>query len=281
MSIALNERKAQKPAKRMPILAAAATLILVLYAAVALLAPWLAPYGERQVVGEFYLPWSPQFLLGTDNLGRDMLSRVIYGARNTIGIAVATTVLSFLIGAVFGFFAALSRGWIDQLVSRSVDILIAIPKLIFALLILSVIGTSMLNLLLTIALLDAPHVFRVARAAALNLIDLEFIEAARVRGEGRMWIIGREILPNALSALLAELGMRFAFVFLFISALGFLGLGIQPPSADWGTMVRENATLITFGSVVPVIPAAAIAMLALAVNFVIDWVLDLTNGSKE
>jgi peptide/nickel transport system permease protein len=168
-------------------------------------------------------------------------------------------------------------GWVDQLLSRTVDLLIAIPQLIFALLILSLIGSSLANLVLTIAVLDATRMFRVARSVAHNLVDLDFIEVARLRGEGTWWILRRELLPNALPPLLAEFGLRFCYVFLFISSLGFLGLGIQPPSADWGTMVRDNATLITFGSIVPAIPAAAVAVLALAVNFVIDWVLELTN----
>lgn len=255
-------------------------LVVVSYILVALLAPVIAPYRETQIVGAEYLPWSEEFLLGTDNLGRDMLSRLIYGARNTVGIAFLTTCLAFLLGGLTGLLAATMRGWTDQLLSRLVDVLMAIPALIFALLILTVVGTSVPALVCVIAVLESTRVYRLARAVAMNIVVLDFVEAARLRGEGLGWIIRREILPNALPPLVAEFGLRFCFVFLFISALSFLGLGIQPPTADWGSMVRENATLITFGDITPLLPAAAIALLTIGVNFVVDWFLHKTSGLK-
>lgn len=255
-------------------------LVVVSYVLVALLAPVIAPYRETQIVGAEYLPWSEEFLLGTDNLGRDMLSRLIYGARNTVGIAFLTTCLAFLLGGLTGLLAATMRGWTDQLLSRLVDVLMAIPALIFALLILTVVGTSVPALVCVIAVLESTRVYRLARAVAMNIVVLDFVEAARLRGEGLGWIIRREILPNALPPLVAEFGLRFCFVFLFISALSFLGLGIQPPTADWGSMVRENATLITFGDITPLLPAAAIALLTIGVNFVVDWFLHKTSGLK-
>ncbi len=210
-----------------------------------------------------------------------MLSRLIFGARNTIGIAVLTTALSFTIGGVLGLLAAVLGGWADQLLSRLVDILMAIPQLIFALVLLVIFGPSITNLILIIAVLDSTRVFRLTRAVAMNVVVLDFVEAARLQGEKLGWIMGREILPNILPPLVAEFGLRFCFVFLTIAALSFLGLGIQPPTADWGSMVRENSTLINYGDITPLLPAAAIALLTVAVNFVVDWFLHKTSGLKE
>ncbi|MDB3931353.1 ABC transporter permease, partial [Paracoccaceae bacterium] len=247
----------------------------------------LAPYGESQVFPAPYEPWSKEFIFGTDQIGRDILSRMIYGARNTVGIAVATTALAFFIGGVLGLAAAIAKGWIDQLLSRLVDALMAIPSLIFALVLLSIFGTNIINLIIIIAILDSTRVFRLTRAVSLNVVVMDFVEAARLRGEGLAWIMRREILPNILPPLIAEFGLRFCFVFLTIAALSFLGVGIQPPTADWGSMVRENASLIQFAQydikagLTPLLPAAAIALLTVAVNFVVDWFLQKTSGIKD
>lgn len=266
---------------RAPLSAKFGMLVIVLYILVALFAPLLAPYGETQVVGEGFAPWSGEFLLGTDNLGRDMFSRLVFGARNTLGIAFLTTVLAFLLGGLSGLIAAIKGGWVDQGLSRLVDILMAIPQLIFALLILSVVGTTATSLVLVIALLDATRVYRLSRAVAMNVVVQDFVEAARLRGEGLWWLVTREVLPNAAAPLIAEFGLRFCFVFLFISALSFLGLGIQPPTADWGSMVRDNAVLITFGDISPLLPALAVALITVSVNFVVDWMLHKSSGLKE
>ncbi|AMN80092.1 Glutathione transport system permease protein GsiD [Pseudomonas sp. 22 E 5] len=266
---------------RAPLSAKFGLLIILLYIAVAVFAPLLAPYGETQVVGEGFAPWSGQFLLGTDNLGRDMFSRLVYGARNTLGIAFLTTTLAFLLGGLSGLVAAIKGGWIDQGLSRVVDVLMAIPQLIFALLILSVVGTNATSLVLVIALLDSTRVFRLSRAVAMTVVVQDFVEAARLRGEGLWWLVTREVLPNAAAPLIAEFGLRFCFVFLFISALSFLGLGIQPPTADWGSMVRDNAVLITFGDISPLLPALAVALITVSVNFVVDWMLHKSSGLKE
>lgn len=279
-------------------------IVILAYVIVALFAPVLAPYRESQIfpvpydtwklsfvwvtiVGDFAVPvWAwldpaKQFVFGTDQLGRDILTRMIYGARNTIGIAVATTFLSFLIGGSLGILAAIQRGWFDQILARAVDVLMAIPSLIFALMLLSIFGSSVLNLIIIIAVLDATRVFRLSRAVAMNVVVMDYVEAARLRGEGLGWIMRREILPNIMPPLVAEFGLRFCFVFLTISALSFLGVGIQPPTADWGSMVRENATLITYGDITPLLPAGAIALLTVAVNFVVDWFLHKTSGLRD
>jgi len=267
--------------KAAPVTAWFGILVIASYAVLAVFAPLLAPYGQSVVVANQYEPWSQQFIFGTDQLGRDMLSRLIFGARNTIGIAVLTTSLSFLLGGVLGLLAAVLGGWTDQLLARVVDILMAIPQLIFALILLSIFGSSLINLILIIAVLDSTRVFRLTRAIAMNVVVLDFVEAARLQGEKLGWIMSREILPNILPPLVVEFGLRFCFVFLTISALSFLGLGIQPPTADWGSMVRENATLINYGDVTPLLPAGAIALLTVAVNFVVDWLLHKTSGLKD
>lgn len=256
-------------------------LVIVLYTLGALLAPWLTPYGESQVVAQAFEPWGSQFLLGTDNLGRDMLTRLLYGGRNTIGIVALATCLAFLLGGAAGLLAAARGGWVDQVLSRVVDVLMAIPQLIFALMLLTLFGTSIPTLIIIIAVLDSTRVFRLTRAVASNVAVMDFVEVARLRGEGNGWIMFREILPNIMAPLVAEFGLRFCFTFLFISALSFLGLGIQPPTADWGSMVRDNATLISYGDITPLLPAAAIAVLTIGVNFVVDWFLHLTSGLRD
>jgi len=267
--------------KHAPLSAWFGMVVIAAYVVVAVFAPLLAPYAENELVGAQYEPWGDPFFFGTDQLGRDLLSRLIYGARNTIGIALMTTALSFTIGGMLGMLAAVLAGWVDQALSRFVDVLMAIPQLIFALVLLSIFGSSIINLILIIAVLDSTRVFRLTRAVALNIAVLDFVEAAKLQGEKLTWIMIREILPNILPPLVAEFGLRFCFVFLTISALSFLGLGIQPPTADWGSMLRENSTLINYGDVTPLLPAGAIALLTVAVNFVVDWFLHKTSGLKD
>lgn len=248
----------------------------------ALFAPWIAPYTQTEQVGGVWLaPGEEGLVLGTDQLGRDMLSRMLYGARTSIGIALACTLLSFTLGSVLGFLAAVVGGWLDQILSRIVDTLMAIPVLILALLVLSALGASIPVLIGVIAILDSTRVFRLSRAVGMDIAVMEYVEAARLRGEGLWWIIRREILPNALPPLIAEFGLRFCFAFLLISSLSFLGLGVQPPFADWGGMVRDNAQAMEFGIVAPLIPAAAIAMLTIGVNLVVDWMLGLQGRTME
>ncbi len=273
--------------QKSPLTARFGLVVIFSYIIIALFAPFIAPYGEAEVFPIPYAPWSSEFLFGTDQIGRDIFSRLIYGARNTVGIAVATTALAFTIGMILGLVAAISRGWLDQILSRSVDVLMAIPSLIFALVLLSIFGSTVTNLIIIIAVLDSTRVFRLTRAVSINVVVMDYVEAARLRGEGLVWIMRREILPNILPPLIAEFGLRFCFVFLTIAALSFLGVGIQPPTADWGSMVRENASLIQFAQydikagLTPLLPATAIALLTVAVNFVVDWFLHKTSGIRD
>jgi peptide/nickel transport system permease protein len=183
--------------------------------------------------------------------------------------------LSFFIGITLGFTAAVGGAWADILLSRLVDIMLSIPQLILALIILGVFGSSIPVLIVTIAVLDSTRVFRLARALGKNLTVLEFVEVARMRGEGMWWVISKEILPNAMAPLVSEFGLRFCFNFLFVATLSFLGIGVQPPYADWGGMVRENAAAINFGLLAPLYPAIAIALLTVAVNLIVDWLLSI------
>jgi peptide/nickel transport system permease protein len=266
--------------KRIPVGAWIGLILTSLFLICAVFAPWLAPYGNAEIVGDVWGPMSSTHLLGTDNLGRDLLSRMIYGARITIFIAVLATALSFSLGSILGFTAAVVGGWFDSILSRLVDLLMSIPTLIFALVVLSVLPSTVLTLILVMGILDSTRVYRLSRAVAVDINVMDFVEAAKLRGEGRAWIIFREILPNALSPLVSELGLRFIYAVLFLSALSFLGLGVQPPSADWGGMVKENKDGIVFGIPAALIPAGAIAALAISVNLVADWILNRTTDLK-
>ncbi len=251
-----------------------------LFILMAIFAPLIAPYSYDATIGAAWEVPTASHWLGTDTIGRDILSRLIYGARITLFVAFAASLLAFSAGTVLGFLAAISGGWTDMILSRLVDLMMSIPALIVALVVLSVLPLNLGVLIIVMGVLDATRVFRLSRAVATDIVVQDFVEAARLRGEGRAWIIFREILPNALSPLVAEFGLRFIFAVLFISTLSFLGLGVQPPLADWGGMVKENKDGLIYGKAAALAPAAAIAMLAISVNLIADWVLTRTSSLK-
>lgn len=273
-------RDLSKAIKTAPLTATFGIFVIGSYAIAGVFAPIIAPHGEAEIIAGAFAPADDTMLLGADQLGRDMFSRLIFGARNTVGLALLATGLAFFVGALAGLLAATIGGWFDQILSRVVDVIMSIPSLIFALLLLSIFGTNVFILIVIIATIYAPRVFRLTRAVAGNVVVMDYIEAARLRGEGTWYLIRKEILPNSTAPLIAEFGLEFCFVFLLVAGLSFLGLGIQPPTADWGSMVRENATLISFGEITPLFPAAAIALLTVAVNFVVDWMLFRSSGLK-
>jgi peptide/nickel transport system permease protein len=299
----VGTRATRRLFRQMPLTAAFGILIILIYAVLAIFAGVIAPHGQEEVFarvnvlpgGDVALGGDPAHPLGTDQIGRDLLSRLIYGAQNTVGIAFATTCLAFFLGASFGFLAATLGGWLDQVLSRMVDVLMAIPALIFALLLMTIASAWAGNqpwlltvyMIFIIAIIDSTRVFRLARAVGANIVVMDYIEAAKLRGEGLPYLIFREILPNATAPLLAEFGLRFCFVFLTIASLSFLGVGIQPPLADWGTMVRDLSQFINFAAFspltasLPLLAAGAIALLTVAVNFVVDWMLQKSSGLKE
>jgi peptide/nickel transport system permease protein len=270
-----------KELRTAPLTAAFGMFIIFTYAIAGIFAPWIAPFGESEVISSSFAPADQNMLLGADQLGRDIFSRIIYGARNSVGLALGSTLLAFVMGALGGLLAAVKGGWFDQFMGRAADVIMSVPSLIFALLMLSIFGTSLTVIAIVVAVIYSPRVFRLTRAVAGNIVVMDYIEAAKLRGEGDWYLIRKEILPNSTAPLVAEFGLEFCFVFLLIAGLSFLGLGIQPPTADWGSMVRENATLISFGDITPLIPAAAIALLTVAVNFVVDWMLFRSSGLKE
>jgi peptide/nickel transport system permease protein len=245
--------------------------ILAINVVGAILAPAIAQHGPADLIGDVWASPSADAWLGLDYLGRDLLARLLYGGRTSIVLTATSTLLAFGIGVVAGFTAAIASRWVDLVLSRLVDVLMAVPQLILALIVLSVLGTSIPVLIVTIAVLTSTRIFRVSRAVGMGIVVMDYVESARLRGERVGWIIVREMLPNALPPLLAEFGVRFCYTLLFISSLSFLGLGVQPPNADWGSMVRDNAMVINFGGLAPLIPAAAIALLTVGVNLVVDW----------
>ena len=266
--------------RRIPISAMIGLILTGSFFFAAISAQWIAPYKMDELIGGVWDPISAKHWLGTDSIGRDLLTRMIYGGQVTIFIAVCSTALSFITGSVLGFLAATAGGWVDQVLSRLVDLVMAIPTLILALVILTAVDVTMFTLIMVLGLLDATRVFRLSRAVAVDITVMDYVEAARLRGEGRGWIIFSEILPNALSPLVAELGLRFIFAVLFISTLSFLGLGVQPPLADWGGLVKENSAGLVYGIPAALAPAMAIAALAISVNLVADWVLARTTSLK-
>jgi peptide/nickel transport system permease protein len=252
---------------------------------IAIFGPWLAPIGENELpfpddYSEFQLP-RPGAWLGTDESDRDVLSRLLYGAGRTIGISFMATVLAYFIGVILGIGAAISTPRVDMIVSRINDAFLSLPTIMLGLVVVAAVGSSIPVLIITAGVIYATVVFRLARALGQEIMVMDFVEAARVRGEGRWWIITREIWPNAAMPLLTDFGLRLIYVILFISSLSFLGLGVQPPQADWGSMVRENLGALSYGaSVIPVVaPALAIATLTVAINLIVDD-LSAHSGGK-
>jgi peptide/nickel transport system permease protein len=252
--------------------------VLAFWIVLSSLAPVVAPHGEGTLLtnDSFSAP-GPGSVLGGDYLGRDVFSRLVFGARRTLGLATVITVLAFTTGVALGFLAAIAGRWIDGLLGRVNDVLLAFPSLILALIVIAALGTSIPVLVVTVGLIESTRIFRVARALGIDIVAMDYIEVARARGEGKWWIMWREILPNAVSPLAAEFGVRFTYSILFVSALSFLGLGVQPPAADWGVMVRENLQGLLFGSMAPLFPAAAIASVTIAINLLVDWRLRQTH----
>ncbi|MCE7028860.1 ABC transporter permease [Jiella avicenniae] len=245
--------------------------IILFWMVVAIAAPWISPYPVGQIVDfDYYGPMSAQFWLGTDYLGRDMLSRVLMGARYTVGISLAAVAIACFVGVTLGMIAAVVGGWFDAILSRFLDALNSLPSLMFGLVVVAAVGSSMTVLVLTIAVLYAPGSYRFARALAVNVNAMDFVTVARARGEGTIYTIREEIFPNIIGPVLADFGLRFVFIVLLLSGLSFLGLGVQPPNADWGALVRENIGGLSFGAPAVIMPSIAIASLTISVNMLID-----------
>jgi len=256
---------------RLGLAAIVGAVILSTWLIAALFGPMLAPYEVGDVVAaDSYAPISRAFPLGTDYLGRDVLSRIIFGARYTIGIAFAATAIAILAGGMLGMLAAASGRWLDSLLSRSFDALISIPSMMFGLVAIAALGSSIPVLIGTTAVIYTPGAFRIWRSLSVNINAMDYVAVARARGEGSAYLVREEILPNVIGPVLTDFGLRFVFAVLLLSSLSFLGLGIQPPFADWGSLVRENITGLSEGAPAVVMPAAAIATLTIGVNLLVD-----------
>ncbi len=285
-----------------------AVAIVATWIVVAFIGPFIAPYHEAEFVADDgFLPsmacpeiteeifdledMTPDAItqycsesesimyLGADYLGRDTLSRVIWGARTTIGISFVATLFAYFVGITLGIGAAVSGGWIDMVLSRINESILSLPSIMLGLIAVAALGSAIPILVGTAALIYATSVFRIARALGQDIMVQDFVEAAHARGEGLWWIITREVLPNAAMPLLTDFGLRLVFVILFISSLSFLGLGVQPPMADWGSMVRENMQGLGYGSYASIWPAIAIGTLTISINLIVDDISAKSGGS--
>ncbi|MDH3375872.1 MAG: ABC transporter permease [Gammaproteobacteria bacterium] len=260
-----------------------AVAVVAFWLVIVAIGPYIAPFHEMDMDGDdsFLDAHSNEygtFYLGTDYLGRDTLSRIIFGARNTIGISLVATLFAYLMGITLGILAAVKGGWIDMGISRVNDAILALPTIMLGLIVIAALGSSIPILIGTAAVIYATSVFRIARALGQDIMVQDFVEAARARGEGVWWIIKSEVLPNAAMPLATDFGLRLVFVVLFISSLSFLGLGVQPPASDWGSMVRENLQGLTYGSYAAIWPALAIATFTIAINLIVDDVSAKSGG---
>jgi peptide/nickel transport system permease protein len=280
MSVA--EASALRRPRRVPLAGVIGFAVVAFWLVIAAIGPMIAPNATGAIVStEVFEPMSRNFPLGTDYLGRDMLSRVLNGARFTVGVALLATALAALTGTTLGLCAAVKGGWVDAVLSRVLDALISMPSLMFGLVVVAALGSSIPILVLTAAVIYTPGSYRTARSLAVNINAMDFVEVARARGERTFFIMRREILPNMVLPALTDFGLRFVFVVLLLSGLSFLGLGIQPPNADWGSLVRENISGLSYGAAAVFIPAAAIATLTIGVNLVIDNLLGGGRAGAE
>ncbi|MBW9079192.1 ABC transporter permease [Agrobacterium pusense] len=246
-------------------------LVIFLWAMVAIFAPYLIPHPVGEIVDfDYFGPMTSELWLGSDYLGRDVLSRILMGARFTVGISLAAVAIACTCGVVLGMCAAVISGWFDAALSRFLDAVNSIPSKLFGLVVVAAVGSSIPVLIVTLSVIYTPGAYRFARALAVNVNTMDFVTVARVRGESLFYLIGSEILPNIIRPVLADLGVRFVFIVLLLSGLSFLGLGLQPPNADWGALVRENIGGLPFAAPAVIFPSLAIASLTISVNLLID-----------
>lgn len=267
-----------------------ALAIVLAWLAVCFIGPAISPYSEADMVSDVSFgaagtvcpPGETEgctfHLLGTDYIGRDILSRILYGARNTIGIAFLATLLAYLVGVTLGIAAAVGGPRVDMVLSRLTDVLMSIPSIMKGLVVIAAVGSSIPVLIVTAGITYSSPVFRIARALAMDVAVNDFVEVARARGERLAWIIRRELLPNIVMPLATDFGVRLVYIVLFIASLSFLGLGVQPPTADWGGMVRENLQGLVYGSLAPIAPAVAIATLTISINLIVDDISASSGG---
>jgi peptide/nickel transport system permease protein len=244
---------------------------------------FFTPYDpNKPLVGPNTAPPSAEHLLGTDDLGRDVLSRLLVGGTTIILIALAAVVLAWLLGSPLGMLGAYKGGRLDTVITRTFDLLLALPPLLIVLCAIAGLGTSSLVLVITIMLVYLPRMGRLARGATQAVVTNEYVAAAQARGERTRAILFREVLPNIMAPTTADFVLRITYAVIFVATLNFLGLGVQPPTADWGVMVAENRSFININPAGTLAPAAAIALLSIALNLIADALTQhVTHGSKE
>jgi peptide/nickel transport system permease protein len=258
-------------AQRLPLSGKVGLALVLFWSVIAFVGPLLAPYPVNAFIDQdVFSGSSSELLLGSDYLGRDVLSRLLSAARYTVGLGAGAAFLACIVGTSLALMAAVGKPWLDELLSRFMDTLISIPSKILALVMVAAFGSSLWLLLLIAGLTYVPGNYRIARALAVNLNQMDFVTVARARGERSIYIARSEILPNMIHPLLADFGLRFVFIVLLLSALSFLGLGVQPPAADLGSLVRENISGMAEGAPAILMPAIAIATLTVSVNLLID-----------
>ena len=259
--------------------------IVLFYLILALFGPWLAPYSPTEMpdsIKEYQnLPPSAQFWFGTDQFGRDVFSRVLCGATSLIATAVASAALGIVLGAVVGISSGYKGGKVDEVVMRVMDGLMSFPTLLLALLVLFTLGPSRVNIAATIGFVSMPSIARVVRSTTLSLKTLEFVQSARLRGESTSYIIFREILPNVLPILGVEASVRMSYAILSVASLGFLGLGIQPPSPDWGLMISQSRRFLVSAPWVALAPMGAVASLVLGINLLADGIRQASRMTQR
>lgn len=257
--------------KNLPLSGKIGAAIVSFWIFIAVFGPLLSPHSAKEIVAwDVFEPIGGEYLLGTDYIGRDVLSRLMDGARFTVFIPLLAAALACSAGTLIALYASVSHQRVDELISRFMDALISIPSKIFALVMIAAFGSSIPILLAITAVSYMPGAFRIARALAVNVANMDFVTVARTRGEGKLYLAVKEILPNILHPMLADFGLRFVFVVLLLSSLSFLGLGVQPPQADLGSLVRENISGLAEWAPAVIIPALAIATITIAVNLLID-----------
>lgn len=245
--------------------------MVIFWLIVAMVGPLAAPYTLGEFVSDSgYARAKGDSLLGADYLGRDVLSRILHSAWLTLGMAGAATLIATSVGSALGIFAAIKGGWIDTIISRIVDTFHSFPTLILGLVVIAALGPSAALLILLTGLIYATSVYRIARALGMDIVVTDYVQVARARGERTGWILFHEILPNAATPLVVDFGIRLSFAILFLSSLSFLGMGVQPPYADWGSLVRENMAGLISGSLAPIYPALAIASFTIGLNLIVD-----------
>jgi peptide/nickel transport system permease protein len=244
--------------------------IVVLLVLVALVGPLVAPHSPTEFVAIPNSPPSSDAIFGADALGRDVLSRFLHGGATVLWISAAATLLGVVLGVVVGLIAAYARNWLDDVLMRGNDVLLAFPQIIFVLLAVSAIGPKLWLIVLTVGLTHAPRVARVIRGAALEVVQRDFVKSAEVVGEKRWRIVFAEVLPNVTSPLMVELGLRMTYSIGLVAAISFLGFGLQPPAADWGLMINENRLSLTVQPWAVLLPVIAIGLLTVGTNLITD-----------